>query len=42
MGLCPKPRKFFEKNLTKNFTAGKVFGLHSALDGYFEKKALKM
>ena len=31
MGLRPKPRKFFEKNLTKNFTAGKVFGLHSAL-----------
>ena len=24
MGLCPKPRKFFEKNLTKNFTNGKV------------------
>ena len=28
MGLCPKPRKFFEKNLTKNFHTGKVFGVH--------------
>ena len=33
MGLCPKPRKFFEKNLTKNFHTGKVFGLHSKFDG---------
>ena len=32
MGLCPKPRKFFEKNLTKNFHTGKVFGVHCALD----------
>ena len=24
MGLCPNPRKFFVKNLTKNFTDGKV------------------
>ena len=23
-GLRPNPRKFFEKNLTKNFTEGKV------------------
>ena len=28
MGRCPKPRKFFEKNLTKNFHTGKVFGVH--------------
>ena len=35
MGLCPKPRKFFEKNLTKNFHTGKVFGVHCALDGNF-------
>jgi hypothetical protein len=34
---------FFEKKVTpKNFTAGKVFGLHSALDRYFARKALKM
>ena len=25
MGLCPNPRKFFEKNLTKNFHTGKFF-----------------
>ena len=28
MGRCPKPRKFFEKNLTKNFHTWKVFGVH--------------
>ena len=33
MGRCPKPRKFFEKNLTKNFHTGKVFGVHCAFDG---------
>ena len=33
---------FFEKKVTpKNFTDGKVFGLHSTLDGYFAIKALK-
>ena len=31
MGRCPKPRKFFEKNLTKNFHTWKVFGVHCAL-----------
>ena len=32
MGRCPKPRKFFEKNLTKNFHTWKVFGVHCALE----------
>jgi len=35
--LAPYPRKFFEKNLTKNFPRGKVLNLHCALERQVHK-----